>query len=165
MKQPTKIVAAGGASTGTADDGSAPIKVGGKYNVTPPVLTDGNISNVQLDANGNLKVTQATLQAGEDITNDVQKVEQRFSYQNITTQATTVIKQGPGVLHAIDFTAVASGVIKLYDGITAVNLFRTITTPAVLLQNEQNKVLDISFATGLTVVTSGANQDILISFR
>ena len=31
--------------------------VGGEYNATPPVLTDKQLSRVQMDANGNLKTT------------------------------------------------------------------------------------------------------------
>src|SRR6476469_67770 len=45
----------GGVASGSADSGN-PLKVGGKYNSTPITLTDGNRGDVQLDANGYLKV-------------------------------------------------------------------------------------------------------------
>ena len=157
----------GDVASGAADSGN-PVKVGGKYNATPPTLDDGDRGDLELDANGNTKVTLATQIAGEDLTNDVMKVEQRFSYETITLAAptTTVVKSGAGFLHAIDFTAIAAGVITIYDNISAAGTpVRIITSPATLLQNEINKVLDISFATGLTIVTSVAAQDILVSYR
>lgn len=90
-----------------------------------------------------------------------------YSYTNITAAAptTTVVKSGGGFLHAIDFTAAANGVITIYDNTAASGTkIRTITSPATLLQSEQNKVLDIEFTNGLTIVTSGAAQDILVSY-
>lgn len=81
----------------------------------------------------------------------------------ITTQTTTVVLSKPGVLKRLDFTAVANGVITIYDDITAVaaNKIRTITSPGTILENEVNKVLDIALSRGCTIVTSGANQDIV----
>lgn len=46
--------------------------VGGQFNTTPTTITNGNMSPLQLDPNGNLKETLATLIAGEDLTNNVQ---------------------------------------------------------------------------------------------
>jgi hypothetical protein len=41
---------------------------------------------------------------------------QTFQYANITTDTTTVLKTGPGVLHSVCVnTATATGVIKIYD--------------------------------------------------
>lgn len=88
-----------------------------------------------------------------------------YDYATITTQTTTLVKSGAGYLHLIDYTATASGVITIYDGLSASGTkIRTITSPATLLQNEQNKFFDIEFKTGLCIVTSGANQDILVSY-
>ena len=84
---------------------------------------------------------------------------------NITTQATTLVKTGQGFLHILDFTAVANGVITIYDGIDATGTkLRTITTPGTVLQNEVNKIMDLSFAVGLCIVTSGASQNILVNY-
>lgn len=86
-------------------------------------------------------------------------------YNNITTQTTTTVKSGEGFLHAIDFTAAPSGVITIFDSLTgAGKAIRTITSPATLLQSEVNKILDIKFDIGLTIVTSGANQNIVVSY-
>lgn len=41
-------------ASGAADSGN-PVKVGGKYNATPPTLDDGDRGDIQLDVNGNLK--------------------------------------------------------------------------------------------------------------
>jgi hypothetical protein len=42
----------------------------GKYNATPPTLADGQSIIQQLDSQGNLKESLATLLAGEDLTNN-----------------------------------------------------------------------------------------------
>jgi hypothetical protein len=139
----------------------------GVYNLTPFTLNDGEGSALATDANGNLKTTNATLQAGEDLTNDVQKVEQRFSYVNITTQTTTVVKSGAGFLHLITFgKPLALGVVAIYDNTAGSGaLIGTITFPATLLTDVDSYTYDVTFATGLTIVTSGATQDITISYR
>lgn len=153
----------GNVAAGAADSGK-PIKVGGIYNVTPPTLADGQRGDAQLDSTGNLKIALATKL---DSTNDsITAHPLGHSYTRINTQTTTVVKSGPGVLHAIDFTAAASGVITIYDNTTASGtIIRAITSPATLLQSEVSKTLDIAFTTGLTIVTSGANQDVMVAWR
>lgn len=42
-------------ASGTADAGR-PVKVGGKYNATPPTFTDGDRADLQVDVNGQVKV-------------------------------------------------------------------------------------------------------------
>ncbi|HSV48361.1 MAG TPA: hypothetical protein VLJ58_21410 [Ramlibacter sp.] len=49
----------GNVAAGAVDKGN-PLKVGGKYNATPPTLDDGDRGDVQLDASGNLRVTLGT---------------------------------------------------------------------------------------------------------
>lgn len=64
--------ASGGPSTGStsgnvasgATDSGNPVKVGGKYNASAPTLADGQRGDLQLDANGNTKVTLATALGG-----------------------------------------------------------------------------------------------------
>lgn len=80
---------------------------------------------------------------------------------NITTGTTTLVKTGAGVLHAILLgTPVASATIKLYDGLTAVNIFSTMTLGSVITGDQPVFLgpLDIAFSTGLTIVTSGATD-------
>lgn len=91
-----------------------------------------------------------------------------YTYTPITAAAptTTVVATGKGILHAIDYTAVATGVITIYDNTAASGTkIRTITSPATILQNEVNKVLDIAFSKGLTIVTSTAAQDIVVAWQ
>jgi len=141
---------------------------GGVYNSTAPTLTDLATSPTQLDVNGNTKVTLATLIAGEDLTNNVLKVEQRFSYAHIAIgTATTTVKSGAGFLHSITFNnaAVATNTTTVYDNtaasgtIIAVPAATTATVPITL-------VYDVSFSTGLTIITATANgSDMTVSFR
>lgn len=75
----------------------------------------------------NLPVSQATLTAGEDQTNDVQKVEERFSYKICT--ADCQISAAAGFVHSITCAtpagaAVAAGAITLRNAATE-------TTPVV----------------------------------
>jgi hypothetical protein len=93
-------------------------------------------------------------------------VEQRNSYTNITTATTTVVKSGAGFLHLIMVnSAAASATITLYDNTAASGTkIATITMPGVLLANQANFRYDVSFNTGLTIVTTGT-EDISVSWR
>ncbi len=66
----------GGSASG-ASDGGNPVKVGGRYNATPPTLSDGNRGDMQLDSAGNVKETLGTLLAGEDASNNLLAVMHR----------------------------------------------------------------------------------------
>lgn len=76
-----QVILAGGANgsqvqgtvaSGIADAGN-PVKVGGKYNATPPTLTDANRGDMQLDANGNVRVklTGGSAAATDATTNSI----------------------------------------------------------------------------------------------
>ncbi len=56
----TQLVTAAGAVASAAADSGNPIKVGCKYNSTPPTFTNGNRADCQVDANGYLKVAIAS---------------------------------------------------------------------------------------------------------
>lgn len=79
---------------------------------------------------------------------------------NITTGTTTLVKTGAGTLGSILIgTYVASATIKLYDGLTAVNIFSTITLPSTITGDAPTVLpLNVAFGTGLTIVTSGATD-------
>jgi hypothetical protein len=114
-----------------------------------------------------LYVRLATTIAGEDVTNDVLKVEQRFVYTNIVLAAptTTIVKSGPGFLHMITFNRpVSTGTVTCYDNTAASGtLIGTITSPAGGVP--VSLVYDVTFSIGLTCVTATAAQDITISSR
>lgn len=109
-----------------------------------------------------------SLHAGEDTTNNVRRVEQRFAYANISAAATTIVKAASGFLHSITInTPVASSVITIYDNTVASGTkIGTITLPAVLLQQGPYTAnLDVVFNTGLTIVTATGASDITVSYR
>lgn len=82
-------------------------------------------------------------------------------FKNIAGAATTPIKSGRGSLFGITVNkAVASGVITVYDSLTATgNKIATITNPGTLTQNQFDlEYHNIEFAVGLTIVTSAADD-------
>jgi hypothetical protein len=137
---------------------------------TPSTIAtaDGGYAPSQMDANGNLRITSGTLFAGEDLTNDLQKVEQRFSYSKVI--ADTMVKSGAGFLHAVTFTcndaAPTAGSIIIFDntaesGTEILNHTFT-TTPFAPL----TVVLNVSFSTGLYVGFTTTNDvNVTISYR
>jgi hypothetical protein len=110
------------------------------------------------------KVTQVTSLAGEDITNDVLKVEQRFTSAAISTATTTTVKTGVGVVHAISIVGGTLGAITVYDNTAAsgTTILPTFTPTAALPC--PSIILDETFTVGLTVVTAAATI-INISYR
>lgn len=50
------VVAVGAVASGATDSGN-PVKIGGRFNTTPPTLTDGQRGDLQLDSRANIKVT------------------------------------------------------------------------------------------------------------
>lgn len=90
-----------------------------------------------------------------------------YNYTHMTTQATTLCKSGAGVLHAIIINKpLASGVIEFDDALSQTNAMGIITLPATLLQDGPKcAIYDVAFATGLSVTTSGANQDVTIVWK
>lgn len=99
--------------------------------------------------------------AGEDLTNDVQKVEQRFNSSNITTATTTTVKTGAGMLHSITINTTAAGTITIYDNTAGSGTkIGTIAASAA----GPTFMYNVSFSTGLTIVT-GAASDITVSYR
>lgn len=54
-----KVQAQGAVASQVADTGN-PVKVGGKYNATAPTFADGQRADVQVDTNGNIKITMGT---------------------------------------------------------------------------------------------------------
>jgi len=114
-----------------------------------------------------LPVRLAETIAGEDVLNDVLRVEQRYTFTNITGQATTVVKSGAGHLHSLVInTAAANGVIRCRDNTSDTGtLIFQVTQPAALLQSQVVMLYDVSFSVGLTCVTATASQDITMVYR
>lgn len=87
---------------------------------------------------------------------------QAFSYNNISTATTTVVKSGVGMLHTITINTTAAAAITVYDNTAAsgTKIATIAASPAI------GSVFryDVSFTNGLTIVTAGAS-DITVSFN
>ena len=62
-----KTLPEGGVASGVADSGN-PLKIGGVYNSSAPILTNGQRGDAQLDANANLKVAPVALSLAQGST-------------------------------------------------------------------------------------------------
>lgn len=86
---------------------------------------------------------------------------------NITAAAptTTLVKTGEGFLHTLVInTPVATGVITIYDSLTATGTkIGTITMPAGPTA-PVSVLYDVQFSIGLTIVTATAAQDLTVSY-
>lgn len=90
-----------------------------------------------------------------------------YTYTNITSATTTLIKTGAGTLHSITInTPVASGVCEFDDALTHTTpKIGTITLPATLLSDgPKNAVYDVGFTTGLSITTTGV-MDITVAWK
>ncbi len=143
---------------------------GGVYSATPPTLTDGQRGDTQMDVNANTKVTLATSLAGEDLANDVLKVEQRFTPSGAIT-SDTLVKTGVGFLHSITIAqadaAPTAGTITILDNTVAgsgTQLFSWNLTTAVFIPF--TVIIDASFSVGLFAdFTTTADVNIFLSYR
>lgn len=88
-------------------------------------------------------------------------LEKPWQFANITTATTTTVKAGAGILKSIIFNKrVVSGVITIYDNTAASGTkIGTITLGAALLTDPPQTVnYEVAFGTGLTIVTSAAED-------
>ena len=88
-------------------------------------------------------------------------------FLNIAGAATTVVKSGAGTLiRIINNKPIATGVITIYDNTAASGTkIGTITNPAALLQEGPLQAdYNVRFGTGLTIVTSAAD-DITVIYK
>jgi hypothetical protein len=89
-----------------------------------------------------------------------------FFYTNITTATTTTVKSGSGTLvRIVNNKKLANGVVTIYDNTAGSGTkIGTITNPATLLDNQQTYEYQVAFNTGLTIVTSAA-EDLTVVWR
>lgn len=116
---------------------------------------------IPVTASTPLPITLSTLLAGEDLTNDVLKVEHQYDYARISTATTTTVKSGAGFLHTITIGKTAAGDITIYDNTAGSGTVIALLKASIA---EQTFTFDVAFATGLTIVTAGAS-DITVSYR
>ncbi len=114
------------------------------------VEIQGSTSN---GASSALNVNLATTIAGEDIPNDVLKVETRVAYLNGTTSQ--VIKTGAGRFHGFMVNSHSSGTLKFWDNISPAStvIFNTITFASGPSMWIFPKAID--FTTGLYITVGG----------
>ncbi len=114
-----------------------------------------------MTATRELRNAETYAPAYEDNAVGVAKVEERFSYSNITTATTTTVKSGAGFIHAITVNTTAAGTITIYDN-TAGSGTKIATLKASV--GEQTFFYNAAFGTGLTLVTAAAS-DVTVSYR
>lgn len=83
-----------------------------------------------------------------------------YLYNNITTNTTTQVATGRGVLHSIVVNTTAAGSIKVIDDITG-STANIATLKASIA--EGTYLFDILFTKGLRIITAGAS-DVTISY-
>lgn len=104
--------------------------------------------NSPKDSSGTPTATLSTLLAGEDITNDVQKVEQRYAYSSLTSLVTVAVKSGAGFLHTVVVGNISGPTIELYDNTAASGtLIGRINAGSPM----NTYLFDVTFAIGLTL--------------
>jgi hypothetical protein len=82
------------------------------------------------------------------------------SYRNIASATTTTVKSGKGILVAIIVNKpVASSTVTIYDNTAGSGTkIGTITQPGTLLESQIVLPYNAQFETGLTIVTSAADD-------
>lgn len=112
-------------------------------------------NRLDIDASGNAKATLGTTLACEDVANNICKVEMRFSYTNIATNATTVVKSAPGHLHCV--------IVNKYGGESTATVYDNSAGSGTLIATIDTSAAgppgpfcyDGTTGVGLTVVTAG----------
>lgn len=106
------VYADGGVASAATDSGN-PVKVGGKYNLTPPTLTDGQRGDLQQDANGYAKVREQYAPGYENNTTNVAEILMKpvaasayspSNYKNLGAATKANIKASAGNVYAIYVT-------------------------------------------------------------
>lgn len=91
-----------------------------------------------------------------------------YNYTNITSQTTTLIKTGPGILHSIIVNShAASATIEMDDALTHTTpKIGTITLPGTITSAIPISLeYDVEFSTGLSITTGTANADITVVWK
>jgi len=111
------------------------------------------------------EITQITgVPFQEGLTKDANGASIGWRYAHITTDATTEVKAGSGVLHSITFNnPTATEVITIYDNTaasgTVIGIITIPTSPQPV-----TLFYDVIFTKGLTILTATATSDITVSY-
>jgi hypothetical protein len=134
----------------------------------PVFLTTQTGDSATDDTNNAAQVTLATTLAGEDTSNDVMKVEQRFAYAHVT--ADTAVKSAPGFLHTLTFAqtdaAPTAGSIIVYDNTAESGTIIYSETFTTDVFRGYTVTIDAAFGTGLYIgFTTTADVGVTVSYR
>ena len=138
-------------------------------NTNPIQYTDQEVLNSVFDEdNQYLYMGLATQIAGEDLTNDVMKTEQRFSFTRLAADGQ--VKAGAGFLHTLTFAcadaAPTAGSIIVYDSLSKTRTVIYSYTFDTTAFRGFSVVLDVSFSTGLYIgFTTTADIGCTVSWR
>ncbi len=80
---------------------------------------------------------------------------QIWNYKAISTQTTTVVKSGSGILHNLTVTGGTAGTIIVYNDTAASN---NIIASFSSTNAPNNYPFDVAFSSGCTVITGGATN-------
>jgi hypothetical protein len=132
--------------------------------------TDGNgrtVSWIGWDAAGGQfvvpKAGAGAAASGQQFAYGALSMQQEgYSYKNITTATTTVVKSGAGVLHSIVINKPGTtDTLTIYDNTSGSGTkIGTIT-----VSGSTPYVFDVAFGTGLTIVSGGTAGDYTVSYR
>ena len=138
------------------------------YNASGVTLNDGDETGLFVDADGGLLVSMVGAIAGEDVTNDVLKVEQRYSL--LLVAADQLVKTGGGFIHTVTFScndaAPTAGTIDIYDSTSATGTKIYSETFDTTAFRGHTITLDGEFSTGLYIdFTTTADINATVSYR
>ena len=123
-------------------------------NTNPTQHSMQSVVNRVYDEDGNFLYTSlSTKIAGEDLTADVLKTEQRFSFTRLAADGQ--VKAGAGFLHTLTFAcadaAPTAGSIIVYDSLTETGTVIYSETFDTTAFRGFSVILDASFSTGLYI--------------
>lgn len=133
------------------------------YVSTATTYSSGATGTLWINANGALRTTLDTTIAGEDITNDVMKVEHRYTNAFTSLASITTVKSGAGFFHNITFGHASCPSLIVYDNTSAANpIIQTFQAgmPA------GSYTINRSFSTGLTLQFAvGVSPQVSVGYR
>jgi hypothetical protein len=133
------------------------------YNASQTTRTEGQGGPLQADSLGNLNQNLYTKIAGEDLTNDVMKVQVQATY-TVPLTASALVKTGAGQLFGLVVNSCAAGAtIKVWDNTSAATtvLLDTITFTAAVAQGPSIIALPaVKFTTGCYITIAVAAMSV-----
>lgn len=139
------------------------------YNAAPGARADGEGGPLEADSAGNLRIVEQYAPGYEDNTNNVAKVEHRYSTSGVLT-ADTQVKGSAGFVHTITIAPndilPTAGNLDVYDNtVTGGTKIFSMYIPAALF-NPFTVTLDVSCANGIYVdFTTTADVNAFVSYR